>query len=90
MHSSQPADSSPRAAVPIAGILLIAASLRAPITALGPLLEPVRESFALNASQAGLLTTLPLLAFALVSPLAAPIAHRFGLERVLFLSLIHI
>ncbi|MEJ1166357.1 MFS transporter [Variovorax sp. CCNWLW186] len=88
MHSSQPADSSPRAAVLIAGILLIAASLRAPITALGPLLEPVRESFALNASQAGLLTTLPLLAFALVSPLAAPIAHRFGLERVLFASLV--
>lgn len=87
MHSSQPAGSPPRAALLIAGILLIAASLRAPITALGPLLEPVRESFALNASQAGLLTTLPLLAFALVSPLAAPIAHRFGLERVLFASL---
>lgn len=87
MHSSQPADSSPRTAFLIAGILLIAASLRAPITALGPLLETVRESFALNASQAGLLTTLPLLAFALVSPLAAPAAHRFGLERVLFASL---
>ena len=87
MHSSQPPDPSPRTALLIAGILLIAASLRAPITALGPLLEPVRASFALNASQAGLLTTLPLLAFALVSPLAAPIAHRFGLERVLFTSL---
>ena len=81
-------DISPtRAALLIAGILLIAASLRAPITALGPLLGPVRDSFALSASQAGLLTTLPLLAFALVSPLAAPIAHRFGLERVLFASL---
>ncbi|HWT18300.1 MAG TPA: MFS transporter, partial [Variovorax sp.] len=68
MHSSPPAVSSPRAALLIAGVLFIAASLRAPITTLGPLLEPVRESFALNASQAGLLTTLPLLAFALVSP----------------------
>jgi CP family cyanate transporter-like MFS transporter len=82
-----PGDSSRRTLLLIAGILLIAASLRAPITTLGPLLEPVRESFALNASQAGLLTTLPLLAFALVSPLAAPVAHRFGLERVLFASL---
>jgi MFS transporter, CP family, cyanate transporter len=87
MRPSESAGSSSRAALLIAGILLIAASLRAPITALGPLLEPVRNSFALNASQAGLLTTLPLLAFALVSPLAAPIAHRFGLERVLFASL---
>lgn len=68
----------------IAGILLIAASLRAPITALGPLLDLVRESFALDAAQAGLLTTLPLLAFAVVSPVAAPIAHRHGLERSLF------
>jgi CP family cyanate transporter-like MFS transporter len=88
MHSSPPADSSPRTTLLIVGILLIAASLRAPITTLGPLLDPVRESFALNASQAGLLTTLPLLAFALVSPLAAPVAHRFGLERVLFASLV--
>ena len=88
MLSSQAADSSPRAALLIAGILLVAASLRAPITMLGPLLEPVRESFALNASQAGLLTTLPLLAFALVSPLAAPVARSFGLERVLFASLV--
>ncbi|MDM0066721.1 MFS transporter [Variovorax sp. J31P207] len=88
MRSLQPADTSPRAALLIAGILLIAASLRAPITTLGPLLEPVRENFALNASQAGLLTTLPLLAFALVSPLAPPVAHRFGLERVLFASLV--
>ncbi|MDM0074794.1 MFS transporter [Variovorax sp. J2P1-59] len=63
---------------------MIAASLRAPITALGPLLDLVRDSFALNASQAGLLTTLPLLAFAIVSPVAASIAHRHGLERTLF------
>ena len=77
-----------RPALLVAGILLIAASLRAPITVLGPLLEPVRASFALNASQAGLLTTLPLLAFALVSPMAAALARRWGLERALFASML--
>jgi len=87
MHSSTLAVRTHRPVLLVAGILCIAASLRAPITALGPLLELVRESFALNASQAGLLTTLPLLAFAAVSPLAAPVAHRWGLERVLFAAL---
>jgi CP family cyanate transporter-like MFS transporter len=87
MHSSTPALRLHRPALLVAGILLIAASLRAPITALGPLLEPIRASFGLSASQAGLLTTLPLLAFAMVSPVAAPVAHRYGLERVLFAAL---
>jgi CP family cyanate transporter-like MFS transporter len=84
MSHSASAVRAHRPALLITGILLIAASLRAPITALGPLLELVRDSFALNASQAGLLTTLPLLAFAVISPVAAPIAHRHGLERALF------
>lgn len=88
MRHTDPVNSRPRVLVLIAGILLIAASLRAPISALSPLLELIRGSFALNASQAGMLTTLPLLAFALVSPFAASIAHRYGLERALFASLI--
>jgi len=82
---------SPRAAhhpaLALAGILLIAASLRAPITVVGPLVVPIRESLGLGAAQAGLLTTLPLLAFALVSPVAAPCAARFGLERTLLAAL---
>lgn len=34
------------------------------------------------------MTTLPLLAFALISPLAAPVARRFGVERSLFAALL--
>lgn len=88
MHSSTLQVRPHYPALLLIGILCIAASLRAPITALGPLLEPVRASFALTASAAGLLTTLPLFAFAVVSPFAAGIAHRFGLERALFAALI--
>ncbi|MDI8752109.1 hypothetical protein MJH54_33675, partial [Salmonella enterica subsp. enterica serovar Montevideo] len=43
----------------------------------------VRSDYGLSTAQTGLLTTLPLLAFALVSPLAAGIARRFGMERSL-------
>jgi MFS transporter, CP family, cyanate transporter len=83
--------SSPRIARPallIIGILLISATLRAPFTSVAPLLNMIRESFDLSTSQAGALTTLPLLAFAAISPIAALIAREYGLERSLFGALI--
>lgn len=72
----------------VTSIMLVAASLRAPITALGPLIGSVSDSFDLSASQAGLLTTLPLIAFAIISPSAAHIARWFGVERALFGGLV--
>ena len=68
------------------GILLIAANLRAPITSLPPLLDPIRADLGLGTTAAGALTTLPLLAFALVSPASAGLARRCGLERSLVLA----
>ncbi len=64
----------------VAGILLIATNLRAPITGVAPLLAMISESLLLSTTQAGLLTTLPLLAFALVSPIASYLAKEYGLE----------
>lgn len=58
----------------IAGILMIATTLRVTFTGAAPLLEAIRTDYGLTTAQTGLLTTLPLLAFALVSPLAAGIA----------------
>lgn len=48
-------------------IVLIALNLRAPIASIAPVVDSVREYYALNAALAGLLTSLPLLAFGLVS-----------------------
>ncbi|AQS35902.1 cyanate permease [Shewanella psychrophila] len=72
----------------ILGILLIAANLRGPITSVAPLLDSIRSSLNLTATQAGLLTTLPLLAFAFMSPLSSKIGHRIGLERALMVALV--
>lgn len=74
----------------IAGILLIAASLRAPFTSVAPVLGMIRESFSLGTAEAGLLTTLPILAFAAVSPFAVLIARAVGMERSLFGALLFI
>ncbi|ECI4595471.1 MFS transporter [Salmonella enterica subsp. salamae] len=72
----------------IAGILMIATTLRVTFTGAAPLLETIRTDYGLSTAQTGLLTTLPLLAFALVSPLAASIARQFGMERSLFAAML--
>ncbi|EBW2405182.1 MFS transporter [Salmonella enterica subsp. enterica serovar Enteritidis] len=72
----------------IAGILMIATTLRVTFTGAAPLLETIRSDYGLSTAQTGLLTTLPLLAFALVSSLAAGIARRFGMERSLFAAML--
>jgi CP family cyanate transporter-like MFS transporter len=72
----------------IAGIVLVTANLRGPLTMVGPLLETIRAETGMSAAEAGLLPALPLLAFALVSPSVSGIAGRLGLERLLWLALV--
>src|SRR5699024_8665403 len=70
------------------GILLISANLRAPLTSVGSLVPIIRDSLGVSNSVIGTITTVPLLAFAIVSPFAPKLAHRFGLERTIFVSMI--
>lgn len=74
----------PRALLLLAGILTLATTLRVTFTGAAPLLDAIRDTFTLSTASTGVLTTLPLLAFAVVSPLAAGVARRFGMERSLF------
>ncbi|WP_436534727.1 MFS transporter [Actinoplanes sp. HUAS TT8] len=70
-------------ALVLAGLLLVAANLRAGITSVGPVLEELRQDLGLSALTASALISLPLVAFAVVSPLAPGLARRIGLERAL-------
>lgn len=72
----------------VVGIVFVAAALRAPFTSVGPLLEMIRDDLGLSNTLAGAITTLPLLAFALLSPFAPQLARRFGLANVLMLALL--
>lgn len=76
-----------RAGLLFVGVLLLGANLRAGIAAVGPVLPDVEQQAGLAASQAGLLVSLPLVAFAVVSPFAPWLSERLGLERVLGLAL---
>lgn len=72
----------------IIGILLIAANLRASLTAIGPIISDIQQTLGISSTLAGLLTTLPLLAFAAISPLAPRIAQRISVENTLFIAMI--
>ena len=74
----------------IAGILFIASTLRVTFTGAAPLLDAIRADYGLSTAQTGMLTTLPLLAFGLVSPLAAGVGRRLGIERSLLVALVRI
>ncbi len=71
-----------------AGIILVAVNLRAGITSVGPLIGIIREDTGISNGLAGMLTTLPLIAFAILSPFAPGFARRFGMETTLLLSMI--
>ncbi|GAB3854074.1 MFS transporter [Dactylosporangium cerinum] len=81
------AGTRPRVGLLVVGILLIATNLRAALTSVGPVLDDVRADLGLTATAAGVLTALPLLAFAGFSPLAPLVARRLGLERTIGLAL---
>ncbi|MCQ4088652.1 MFS transporter [Saccharibacillus sp. JS10] len=70
------------------GILLVAANLRTHITSLSPIIDHIRSALSLSNTTAGFLTTLPLLAFALLSPFIAKWARKYGTERMIFVSLV--
>lgn len=65
------------------GLVLVALNLRPALSSMAPLLSLVSDSLGLTASQAGLLTTLPVLCLGLFAPLAPILARRFGSERVI-------
>src|ERR687890_1912705 len=72
----------------VSGIVLLAANLRPALTGVAPLIGQIRTDTGMSNGVAGLLTTLPLLAFGLLSPIAPRVARLFGIERVLLASLL--
>lgn len=70
------------------GVLLIAVNLRVSFVSVGPVLGNISGDLELSSAAAGLLTGLPLIAFAVFSPLAPGFASRLGLDRALWMSLL--
>lgn len=70
----------------ILGIIFIAANLRAPLTSVGPLVGMIRDNLQITNTSSGMITTLPLLAFAFFSPIVPKLGRRYGINRVILIS----
>nr|WP_264807259.1 MFS transporter [Cytobacillus sp. NCCP-133] len=71
----------------MAGIVFVAFNLRPAITSVGPLIGAIRDEIGISNGAAGLLTTLPLVAFALLSPFVPRIAQKLGSEWSILVGL---
>lgn len=64
-------------------IVLMAFCLRIASTGIGSLLPVIQQEYSMSGGSAGLITTISLFVFALVSPAAGKLGHRFGEGKIL-------
>ncbi|MGI2274410.1 CynX/NimT family MFS transporter [Staphylococcus cohnii] len=72
----------------ILAIVFIASTLRAPLTSVGPVVDEIKYVMEINNSVAGILTTIPLIIFAIVSPLVSRVTSRITMSRTILYSTI--
>lgn len=72
----------------IIGIFLLGACMRSPFTALPTVITEIAHSFHVEVTNLGILTTIPLLCFGILSPFVAIISRHLGNESVVLIALI--
>lgn len=70
------------------GIVVLALNLRPAVSSLGVSLGEVGDSLGFSGTTAGLLTTLPVLCFALVGLTTSSVTRRFGVHRTVLLAVV--
>ncbi|OBR93897.1 putative transporter YycB [Clostridium ragsdalei P11] len=72
----------------IIAIIFMAFNLRSPITGVGSLISIIKTQLNLSASSSGIITTIPLIAFAVVSPFVSKLSQEYGSGHLMFYALI--
>jgi CP family cyanate transporter-like MFS transporter len=72
----------------LVALLGVALNLRAPITSLPPVVDDVARGLGLSTAGVGLLTSVPVLCFALFTPAASAVVARIGPERAVGVALL--
>lgn len=72
----------------IAAMLLAGLNLRTAVTTVGPLLEELRADLGLSGFMTGLVTTVPVICFAVLGSAAPWLARRIGAHRAVTLGLV--
>ena len=70
------------------GLVVLSLNLRPTAVSVGPVLDEVTTALGMSPAVAGVLTTLPVLAFSVVGAVAPALAARFGAHRVSLASLL--
>ena len=70
-------------AILLAGVVLVAINLRPAAASIGPLISRIEHDTGLSSGWASALTTLPVLCFGALAPLAPVLAKRFGVRSSL-------
>ncbi len=83
---TQPESKAARVLVAV-GIVVLAFNLRPAAVSVGPVLHEMRTGLGMSPTVAGVLTTLPVLAFAAVGALAPALARMVGVHRVTLIAL---
>lgn len=88
MHSNTTVRTGSQGALVLAALFLVAACLRPALTSVGSVLGQIGDTTGLSGSALGLLGALPLLGFAVVSPLVHGPAARWGVDRVVLVAMV--
>ncbi|MGH3365816.1 MAG: CynX/NimT family MFS transporter [Nocardioidaceae bacterium] len=72
----------------VVGIFLLAVNLRPAATSLGTVLEETQRALSMSGAVAGVLTSLPVICFALTGPVATTAGRRWGLHRTTLATLL--
>ncbi|GAA0465235.1 MFS transporter [Actinoplanes capillaceus] len=72
----------------LVGLVLAAVNLRLAVTSIGPVLTEIRAGLGMSATIAGLLTSVPVVCFALIGLASPRLARRFGAARVILGGLV--
>jgi len=93
MSSSDPSSDYPvrsqknYALLVLLALIALGLNLRSPLTAVAPIINDIRQGLAISAAAAGLLTSIPVLCFGLLTPFASYLISRLSVEKSIFLIL---
>jgi CP family cyanate transporter-like MFS transporter len=85
---SQPSSTTASRGLVLLGLILLSTNLRPAAVSVGPVLAEVTEGLGMSSAEAGLLTSLPVLAFASFGAVAPWLARTVGVHRTTLLSLV--
>lgn len=88
VHETTSSPARPSLLLALLGVFFVGLNLRPAINSVGFVLPEIRSDLALGATAAGMLTTVPLLAFVFFSLQAPAWGRRFGMGRLIFAAML--